>query len=192
MPAKVGHQFTTRQSSSQQPNYELRYLRQRLAAPAIMSNNTDPIFGVLNDDAHGCWSTTTKHGDLEIRTDLNLDGDIDIEQVNKFSAKLCDTAKLEAIARTALLADAEKKRSAVKMFCERHAETLESQTGTQAPKEDISTMLQHCELQRIALYPEYPSHCIILDFGFRSPVNDHMLVVSFDSQSRVVGVDLQS
>jgi hypothetical protein len=157
-----------------------------------MSKHTDPVFGVLNDDAHGCWSTTTKHGDLEIRTDLNLDGDIDIEQVHKFSEKLSDTAKLEAFARTAMLADAEKKRSAVKMFRERHAETLESETGIPAPKENIGALLQRCELKRIALYPEYPSHCIILDFGFRSTDNDHMLVVSFDSQNRVVGVDLQS
>lgn len=159
-----------------------------------MSNHTDPVFGALDDDAHGYWSTTIKHGDREIRTDLNIDGDIDIEQVSKLSKKLDDVAKLERLARTALLADTEKKRSAAKMFRERHAEALEaieSTTCIPATKEDITAFLTRCELKRIALYPECPGHCMILDFGFRSPVTDYMLVVSFDGEDRVVGVDLQ-
>lgn len=160
-----------------------------------MSKHTDPVFGVLDDDAHGYWSTTTKYGDLDVRTDLNIDGDIDIEQVRKFSKKLDDVAKLEAIARTAMLADTEKKRSAVKMFRERHAEILEaieSATCIPVTKEDMGGFLHRCVLKRIALYPECPGHCMILDFGFRSPVTDYMLVVSFDGEDRVVGVDMQS
>ncbi|MFT4842117.1 MAG: hypothetical protein ACI8UD_003475 [Planctomycetota bacterium] len=164
-----------------------------------MSNHTDPVFGVLNDDAHGYWSTTIKHGDREIRADLNIDGDIAIdiaiEHISKFSQKLGDSAALEALARTALLADTEKKRSAVKTFRDRHAEALEaieSATCIPATKEDIGAFLQLCELKRIALYPECPGHCMILDFGLRSQVTDYMLVVSFDGEDRVVGVDLQS
>lgn len=160
-----------------------------------MSNHTDPVFGVLNDDAHGYWSTIIKHGDREVRADLNIDGDIDIEQISKFTEKLGDPAALEALARTALLADTEKKRSAVKTFRERHAEVLEaieSATCTPATTEDIGAFLQLCELKRIALYPECPGHCMIFDFGLRSQVTDYMLVVSFDGEDRVVGVDLQS
>ena len=160
-----------------------------------MSNYTDPVFGTLDDDGHGYWSTTITHGDLVVRADLNLDGDVDAEQVAKFSKKLADVAKLETLARKAMLADYEKKRSAVGMFRERHEgilEAIESQTCTPASKEDIGTFLKRCELKRIALYPECPGHCMILDFGFRLPVTDYMLVVSFDGEDRVVGVDMQS
>ena len=148
-----------------------------------MSNYTDPVFGTLDDDGHGCWSTTIAHGDLMVRADLNLDGDVDAEQVARFSKKLDDVAKLETLARKAMLADYDKKRS---------AEAMESETCTPASKEDIGTFLKRCELKRIALYPECPGHCMILDFGFRLPVTDYMLVVSFDGEDRVVGVDMQS
>ncbi len=159
-----------------------------------MSKHTNPVFGVLDDDAHGYWSTTTKHGDLEVRTDLNIEGDIDIEQIRKFSDKLDDVAKFEALARTAMLTDADKKRSAVKTFRDRHAEffdATESETCMTTTKKDIGAFLQRCELKRIALYPECPGHCMILDFGFRAAVTDYMLVVSFDDENRVVGVDMQ-
>lgn len=160
-----------------------------------MSNQADPVFGPLREEDHGYWTKTIAHGEREIRADLNLDGDIDTDQVRRFSKKLDDTARLERLAREALLADADKKRSAVKMFRERHAPLLaatESQDEAPAGEESVEQFLQRCDLQRISLYPECPGHCMILDFGLRAPVTDYLLVVSFDGDDRVVGVDMQS
>lgn len=160
-----------------------------------MSNHTDPVFGTIDEHGHGYWSTTIRTGDREVRADLNIDGDIDMEQIAKFSKKLDDIATLEALARKAMLKDHEKKRSAVGMFRERHAdilEAIESKTCWPATKEDIGSFLNRCELKRISLYPECPGHCMILDFAFRSPATDYMLVVSFDGENQVVGVDMQN
>lgn len=164
-----------------------------------MSNHADPVFGPLREEDHGYWTRTIAHGEREIRADLNLDGDVDADLVRRFSNKLDDLAGLERLARQALLADADKKRSAVKMFRERHEPLIaatESQSEPQAKdatgEPSVEQFLQQCELKRVSLYPECPGHCLILDFGLRSPVTDYLLVVSFDGDDRVVGVDMQS
>ena len=62
-----------------------------------MSTHSDPVFGNLDPDDHGYWTTNLAHGDRQIRADLNIDGDINPEQVGKLSKKLEDIATLEDI-----------------------------------------------------------------------------------------------
>lgn len=135
------------------------------------------------------------HGDRQVRVDLNIDGDIDIASVTKLTSKLSHLTSLEATAREAMVSDFGKKNSSVGLFRDHHAallDAVDSATSVPATKEDIRAFLQRCELQRVAFYPECPGHCIILDFAFREPVTDYMLVVSLDGKDKVVGVDMQS
>ncbi len=159
-----------------------------------MSNYSDPVFGPLDDESPGLWTTKVAYGSRELQADLNIDGDIDVKQLTQVTEKLADLAALEAKARAAMVADCAKKKSSVaqyRTFCEGVSEdTLEPDNP--APKEDIATFLQRCMFKRIALYPECPSHCLILDFAIQDGSTDHMLVISMNGQSEVVGVDLQS
>ena len=159
-----------------------------------MSTHSDPVFGNLDPDYHGYWTTNLAHGDRQIRADLNIDGDINPEQVGKLSKKLEDIATLEDISRAAMLQDFAKKNSSVALFRDHHATLLSAIESAAAPasEEDIATFLQRCQLQRIALYPECPGHCVILDFAFAEPITDYMLVVSLNGKNEVVGVDMQS
>src|SRR5690606_29357981 len=120
---------------------------------------------------------------------------INIEQVGKLTKKLANLASLEQLARDAMVADFAKKNSAVALFREHHEailQAIESTTCLPATRDDIGSFLGRCELRRVALYPECPGHCMILDFAFREPVTDYMLVVSLDGKDTVVGVDMQS
>ena len=159
-----------------------------------MSNYSDPIFGPLDNESSGLWTTKLAYGSRELQADLNIDGDIDVKQLTKVTEKLADLAALEAKARTAMVADCAKKKSSVAQY--RTVDTGISEDALEqenpAPKEDIATFLQRCEFKRIALYPECPSHCLILDFALQDASTDHMLVISMNSQGEVVGVDLQS
>jgi len=160
-----------------------------------MSKHSDPVFGNLDPEAHGYWTTTLTHGNGEVRADLNIDGDINIEQVGKLTKKLADLAAIEQLARAAMVADFAKKNSSVALFREHHEailQAIEAAPCIPATREDIGGFLHQCELQRVALYPECPGHCMILDFACREPVTDYLLVVSFDGKDAVVGVDMQS
>jgi len=155
----------------------------------------DPVFGALDQENHGHWRTTFIHRGKEIRADLNLDGDVDIERINKLTAKLADLEQLEQTAREAMANDLARPRgSAVELYREHHREELtaiESATGKQVTGKD-SGFLSVCDLIAVALYPEYPSHCLILDFKLEGSTTDYQLVVSFDFDGRVAGVDMES
>lgn len=159
-----------------------------------MSNYSDSVFGPLDDDSPGLWTTKVAYGSRELQADLNIDGDIDVKQLTQVTEKLADLAALEAKARAAMVADCAKKKSSVARYrtvCEGISEDSLEQNNP-GPQEDIATFLQRCEFKRIALYPECPSHCLILDFALQDASTDHMLVISMNGQSEVVGVDLQS
>jgi len=161
----------------------------------MSSDPTDPVFGTLGDDGHGHWSTTLAYGDREVRADLNIDGDLDIGKVNKLTKKLSDLAGLEQAARDAMIADfARPKNSSVALYRSHHQDQLsaiESATCIKVSGED-TTFLTICDLRSVALYPEYPSHCLILDFKLREVDTDYLLVVSFNAEGQVAGVDMES
>lgn len=160
----------------------------------MTSQPTDPVFGTLDSDGHGHWSTTVVHGDRNLRVDLNIDGEIDIDRVHELTKKLADLPALEQAARDAMVADfARPRNSAVGLYRSHHQDQLaaiESATSMNVAGEDTS-FLSICDLNSVALYPEYPNHCIILDFKLREATTNYLLVVSFDSTGEVAGIDMQ-
>lgn len=161
----------------------------------MTSEPTDPVFGTLGPDGPGHWSTTILHGDRELRADLNIDRKLDIDRVRQLTEKLADLPSLEQAARDAMVADfARPRNSAVALYRSHHQDQLaaiESATCIKVSGED-TTFLSICDLRSVALYPEYPSHCLILDFKLRDATTDYLLVVSFNSKDEVAGVDMQS
>lgn len=161
----------------------------------MSSDPTDPVFGTLGDDDHGHWSTTIAHGEREIRADLNIDNELDSDKVGKLTEMLSDLAGLEEAARDAMIADfARPKNSAVALYRRHHQDQLaaiESATCMKVSGED-TTFLSICDLRSVTLYPEYPSHCLILDFKLRETDTDYLLVVSFNDKGQVAGVDMES
>lgn len=161
----------------------------------MSSAPTDPVFGTLGPDGHGHWSTQLAHGDGEVRADLNIDRDLDIDKVRALTEQLAELDKLEQKAREAMIQDfARPKNSAVALYRRHHQDQLaaiESKTCMQVSGED-TTFLSICDLRSVALYPEYPSHCMILDFKLRDADTDYLLVVSFNDKGQVAGIDMES
>jgi hypothetical protein len=159
------------------------------------SEPTDPVFGTLGPDGHGHWSTTLVHRDRELRADLNIDGELDIDRVKQLTSKLADLPALEQAARDAMVADfARPRNSAVALYRRHHQDQLaaiESATNIKVSGED-TTFLSICDLRSVALYPDYRSHCLIMDFKLREATTDYLLVVSFNSKGEVAGIDMES
>lgn len=194
----TSYQQVTNQKEGLSGGLQWYHLNDRLARATTLlmtSPVSDPIFGSLEPDGRGHWRTTVSHEGRELRADLNIDGELKIEPIRRLTGKLAGLTSLEESAREAMVADLARPRgSAVALYREHHQEQLaaiEAATGDQASSDDAA-FLSACELIAVALYPEYPSHCLILDFKLREASSDYQLVVSFNADGQVAGIDMES